>query len=214
MINAVARLRDECIAAKEALSSDTDVAIPVLLPNLTTDVRLTRAELEAMVRPSVHGAIAALKRALESAKIAPEQLHSVLLVGGSSRMPIVSQLVGAELGRPVAVDAHPKHAVALGAAWLASGALSASSPARAVASAAVQVPAPAPAAPPARPAPAAPVPPEATRVILPAASIPSAPPPVSAAPVPMSAVPVSPVATPPMSQPYGQGRASAYQAPA
>jgi hypothetical protein len=36
-------------------------------------------------------------------------------------MPLVAQLVGAELGRPVAVDAHPKHAVALGAAWLASG---------------------------------------------------------------------------------------------
>jgi actin-like ATPase involved in cell morphogenesis len=218
VIAAVARLRDECIAAKEALSSDTDVAIPVLLPNLTTDVRLTRAELEAMVRPSVHGSIAALKRALESAKIAPEQLHSVLLVGGSSRMPIVSQLVGTELGRPVAVDAHPKHAVALGAAWLASGALSASSPERAVASAAVQAPAP-----PARPVQApqrvqASPPPEPTRVILPAASARSAPPPVSAVPMspaPMSAMPVSPVATPPMSQQYGQpGRASAHQAPA
>jgi hypothetical protein len=48
-------------------------------------------------------------------------------------MPIVAQLVGAELGRPVAVDAHPKHAVALGAAWLASGALSTTAPPRAVA---------------------------------------------------------------------------------
>jgi hypothetical protein len=37
-------------------------------------------------------------------------------------MPIVAQLVSSEFGRPVAVDAHPKHAVALGAAWLASGA--------------------------------------------------------------------------------------------
>src|SRR5690606_34222717 len=84
-------------------------------------VRLTREELEEMVRPALYDSIEALRRALRSAGVTPEQLHSVLLVGGSSRMPIVAQLVGAELGRPVAVDAHPKHAVAMGAAWLASG---------------------------------------------------------------------------------------------
>ncbi len=121
-IAAVARLKEECVQAKEALSSDTDVAIAVLLPNISTEVRLTRAELEAMVRPALRSTVEALKRAIRSAGVTPEQLHSVLLVGGSSRMPIVAQLVGAELGRPVAVDAHPKHAVALGAAWLASGA--------------------------------------------------------------------------------------------
>ena len=132
-IAAVARLRDECVQAKEALSSDTDVSIPVLLPNLSTEVRLTRAELEAMVRPGA----ARLDRGAEAGPplgrtSRPDQLHSVLLVGGSSRMPIVAQLVGAELGRPVAVDAHPKHAVALGAAWLASGALSTAPSPRAV----------------------------------------------------------------------------------
>lgn len=121
-IAAVARLREECTQAKEALSSDTDTSVPVILPNLSTEVRLTRAELEAMVRPALHDTIGALRRALRSAGVTPEQLHSVLLVGGSSRMPIVAQMVGSELGRPVAVDAHPKHAIALGAAWLASGA--------------------------------------------------------------------------------------------
>ncbi|MPZ86288.1 MAG: Hsp70 family protein, partial [Actinophytocola sp.] len=124
-IAAVARLREECVQAKEALSADTDTAIPVLLPSVTTEVRLTRGELEAMVRPSLHGSIEALQRAVRSAGCTPDQLHSVLLVGGSSRMPIVGQLVSAELGRPVAVDTHPKHAVALGAAWLASGATAA-----------------------------------------------------------------------------------------
>lgn len=121
VITAVARLREECVQAKEALSADTDTSIPVLLPTVTTDVRLTRGELEAMVRPALHGSIEALRRAVRSAGLAPEQLHAVLLVGGSSRMPIVGQLVSAELGRPVAVDTHPKHAVALGAARLAGG---------------------------------------------------------------------------------------------
>ncbi|MFY1632122.1 Hsp70 family protein [Solwaraspora sp. WMMB335] len=121
VIAAVARLRDECVQAKEALSSDTDTAISVMLPNVATEIRLTRAEFEAMIRPALHGSIEALHRAVRSAGCTPEMLHSVLLVGGSSRMPIVSQLVGSELGRPVAVDTHPKHAVSLGAAWLASG---------------------------------------------------------------------------------------------
>jgi molecular chaperone DnaK len=120
-IAAVARLKEECTAAKEALSADTDTTIPVLLPNLTTEVRLTRDELEAMVRPALEDTIGALRRALRSAGVTPEQLDSVLLVGGSSRIPVVAQLVATELGRPVAVDAHPKHAVALGAARLAGG---------------------------------------------------------------------------------------------
>ncbi len=118
-ITAVARLREECTQAKEALSADTDTTIPVLLPTVTTEVRLTRAELETMVRPALQDSIDALRRAVRSAGVTPEDLRAVLLVGGSSRMPIVAQLVGAELGRPVAVDAHPKHAVALGAASLA-----------------------------------------------------------------------------------------------
>jgi actin-like ATPase involved in cell morphogenesis len=149
-IAAVARLREECTEAKEALSSDTDVSIPVLLPNVSTEVRLTRAELETMVRPALHDSIEALKRAIRSAGVTPEQLHSVLLVGGSSRMPIVGQLVGAELGRPVAVDAHPKHAVALGAAFVASAA-----PAAAAAAAAGPPSRPTPAVgPPSHPTPA------------------------------------------------------------
>jgi molecular chaperone DnaK len=123
VVGAVARLRQECVEAKEALSADTDTTIPVLLPNLSTEVRLTRAELEEMVRPALLDSVAALRRALTSAQVTPEQLHSVLLVGGSSRMPIVAQLVGTALGRPVAVDAHPKHAVAAGAAWTASAAV-------------------------------------------------------------------------------------------
>jgi molecular chaperone DnaK (HSP70) len=43
---AVARLRADCVEAKEALSSDTDVSVPVLLPECRTEVRLTRRELE------------------------------------------------------------------------------------------------------------------------------------------------------------------------
>jgi len=119
-IAAVSRLRAECVDAKEALSSDSDVAIPVFLPTVQTEIRLTRAEFEVMIRPSIERTIDALHRALNGASVAPEALHAVLLVGGSSRIPLVSQMVSAALDRPVAVDAHPKHAVALGAALAAA----------------------------------------------------------------------------------------------
>jgi molecular chaperone DnaK len=116
---ALVRLRDECVEAKEALSADTEVAIPVLLPGVSSEVRMTRAELEAMIRPPLADSITAMRRALRSADVAVEDLHAVLLAGGSSRIPLVAQMVGAELGRPVAIDTHPKHGVALGAAQAA-----------------------------------------------------------------------------------------------
>jgi actin-like ATPase involved in cell morphogenesis len=120
-LGAVARLRFECVDAKEALSTDTEVTIPVLLPNVQTEVRLTRSELEQMVRPALVGSLTAFSRALRSAGVEVTDVGSVLLVGGSSRMPLVAQLVASELGRPVAVDTHPKYSVALGAAVLAAG---------------------------------------------------------------------------------------------
>ncbi|MGH9209534.1 MAG: Hsp70 family protein [Acidimicrobiales bacterium] len=117
---AVTRLRQECVDAKEALTSDTDVTIPVLLPTLHDEVRLTRTEFEDMIRPALGDSITALRRALRSACVAVDQVSAVVLVGGSSRIPLVAQLVGSTLGRPVAVDAHPKHSVALGAAIIAA----------------------------------------------------------------------------------------------
>ena len=116
VIAAAARLREECVAAKEALSSDSETSIPILLPNVMTEVRLTRGEFESMIRPTLTQTIGALQRALRSAGVQPADISRVLLVGGSSRIPLVAEMVSAEFGRPVATDAHPKHAIALGAA--------------------------------------------------------------------------------------------------
>jgi actin-like ATPase involved in cell morphogenesis len=115
----LAQLREECVEAKEALSAETDVSIPVMLPQRHTEVRLTRGEFEAMIRPALDETVVCLRRAIASAGLAEPDLATVLLVGGSSRIPSVSHLVGAELGVPVAVDARPKDAIALGAALVA-----------------------------------------------------------------------------------------------
>ncbi|MDN5747424.1 MAG: Hsp70 family protein, partial [Pseudonocardia sp.] len=116
VLSAVAAVRRECSEAKEALSSDTEVSIPVLLPGGRGSVRLHRSEFEAMIRPRIEETVSALRRAVVSAALTSDQLSAVLLVGGSSRIPLVAQLVSELLGRPVAVDADPKNAVALGAA--------------------------------------------------------------------------------------------------
>jgi molecular chaperone DnaK len=116
VLAAVARVRRECTEAKEALSSDTEVSVPVLLPGARGSVRLHRGEFEGLIRPQIEETVSALRRAVSSAGLAPEQLTAVLLVGGSSRIPLVAQLVSEQLGRPVAVDADPKNAIAKGAA--------------------------------------------------------------------------------------------------
>ena len=117
-VAAVSRLRRECVEAKENLSWDTDTAIPVALPNQRTEIRLTRGEFENLIRPALDDTVDAMRRALASADVTTEELRSVLLVGGSSRIPLVGQILMSALGRPVAIDVHPKHAVALGAALL------------------------------------------------------------------------------------------------
>jgi actin-like ATPase involved in cell morphogenesis len=120
VVAAVARLRRDCVEAKEALSSDTEVRIPVLLPGLRTTVRLVRGEFEEMIRDDVAASVEVLRQAVTSAGVEPADLTTVLLVGGSSRIPLVAQLVSAGLDRPVAVDADPKNAIALGAALAVS----------------------------------------------------------------------------------------------
>ena len=119
---AMAQLRQDCVLAKEALSVDTETLVPVLLPGRHFDVRITRSQFEDMIRAQIDSTLGVLSRTLESARVEPAELSAVLLVGGSSRIPLVAQMVSEGLGRPIAVDAQPKYAVALGAAVLAAAA--------------------------------------------------------------------------------------------
>ena len=111
-----ARLRVECRRAKESLSTDSDTTIPVAMPGVQTEVRLTRDEFESMIRPRIAETVRALERAVASAHVTMDQVARVLLVGGSSRMPIVAELVRGATNRPVGLDAHPKLTIAVGAA--------------------------------------------------------------------------------------------------
>ncbi|MGI9030209.1 MAG: Hsp70 family protein, partial [Ilumatobacteraceae bacterium] len=120
---AMLRLRRECTEAKEALSADTDATIPVLLPQLRTRVRLVRAEFEDLVRDAVEETVDALQVAIDSAGVELDEVDAVLLVGGSSRIPLIAQVISSRLRRPIVVDADPKTSIALGAATMAASAV-------------------------------------------------------------------------------------------
>ncbi|MFT4167475.1 MAG: Hsp70 family protein [Microlunatus sp.] len=114
----LARLRRDCVEAKEALSTETDVTIPVTLPGLNTMVRINRAELESTMRAALLDTVTTLRRTLASAQTAPGDLSAIVLVGGSSQIPLVSELLQHEFAVPLNIDTHPKHDIALGAALL------------------------------------------------------------------------------------------------
>ncbi|MCP4961819.1 MAG: Hsp70 family protein [Actinomycetia bacterium] len=115
---AMARLRDEARSAKEALSSDTSTHLLVELGGVSLQVRLTRSEFEDLVRPSIRDTLISVRQAVDSAGVTLDDLSAVLLVGGSSRVPLVAEVVGSETGLPITADAHSKNSVALGAALL------------------------------------------------------------------------------------------------
>ena len=112
------RLRRDCAQAKEALSVDLETVVPVSLPGLATTVKVIRAELESLIGASLEDTMSAMRRALRSADTTAEQLEAILLVGGSSRIPLVNRLLHEHFSTPTALHVHPKYEVALGASRL------------------------------------------------------------------------------------------------
>lgn len=85
-----------CVEAKELLGSYPEVRIPYVVAGEVREVRLSRLEFEAIVRPSVELAVDALERVANST--GPDV---VLLVGGSSRIPLVAKEIAERLRIPV-----------------------------------------------------------------------------------------------------------------
>ncbi|MGW6378462.1 Hsp70 family protein [Rhodococcus sp. NPDC055112] len=119
-MNALAQLRARCCAAKEALSSDTETVIGIDLPGVHSDVRLVRAELEDLIREPLADSVELVRETLRNAGVDLSDVGQVLLIGGSSAMPLVAELLSAELRLPVIADAHPERTAAQGAALIAA----------------------------------------------------------------------------------------------
>jgi molecular chaperone HscA len=82
-------------------------------------VTVTRAELDALITPIVERTSAACRQALRDAKLTPDKVDAVVLVGGSTRVPLVRRHVAELFGREPYAELDPDEVVALGAAMQA-----------------------------------------------------------------------------------------------
>jgi len=118
----VQAIRKEVIAAKIALSSEPVARMSVDLPDGRKYQReLPREAYEQMIRPVIDRTIEPCKQALKDGGIAPEQIDEVVLVGGSTRIPLVRQLTDdvfhlSQRGKKPHTELNPDEVVALGAA--------------------------------------------------------------------------------------------------
>jgi Fe-S protein assembly chaperone HscA len=114
---AVQAIRKSVIEAKIALSSQPSTKLDVLLPDGRRYQReITREQFEQLIEPVIQRTIAPSKQALADAKIKPEQINEVVLVGGSTRIPRVRAVVQELFRREPHTELNPDEVVALGAA--------------------------------------------------------------------------------------------------
>jgi molecular chaperone DnaK (HSP70) len=109
------RLLRECVRAKEELSRRAEVLVRVQLPGRQLDVPLSRAKFEDMVRGPISATTDTMSQVLTRADVDRSEIATILLVGGSSRIPLVARTLAAATGLPVEASGHPKYVVALGA---------------------------------------------------------------------------------------------------
>ena len=113
----VQTIRKAVIDAKIALSSQDSTKLDIDLPHGKRYQReITRAQFEQLIQPILDRTLAPCKQALKDAKLEPEQIDEVVLVGGSTRIPKVRALVQDLFQRTPHTDLNPDEVVALGAA--------------------------------------------------------------------------------------------------
>jgi molecular chaperone DnaK len=119
---ALQRLKEASEKAKIELSSVQETAIN--LPYVTVgtsgpmhlDMRLSRAKLEQMIAPLVERSMEPVRKALADAKKSPKEIDEVVLVGGSTRIPLVQETVKKFFGKEPHKGVNPDEVVAVGAA--------------------------------------------------------------------------------------------------
>jgi len=110
-------LRKALIEIKHQLSETTTAALRFPLPNGKVFAReFTRGALEALIRPVVDRTMAPVKQALADAQLKPSELDEVVLVGGTTRTPLIRRTVQEFFDRKPHTELNPDEVVALGAA--------------------------------------------------------------------------------------------------
>mgnify|MGYP002152305605 CR=1 FL=1 len=119
---AVQRLRDAAEKAKKELSgvSSSQISLPFITMGdagpLHLEMNLTRAKFNELTSTLVDRCVGPVRRALSDAKLSTKEIDQVLLVGGSTRIPAVQEMVKRELGKEPNKSVNPDEVVAMGAA--------------------------------------------------------------------------------------------------
>ena len=119
---AMQRIKDAAEKAKKDLSGmmSAEISIPFIAQSaeepLHLNVTLNRAKFEALNKDLFDSTLDAVRKALKDAKLTASDIDKVLLVGGSTRIPYIQDLVKRELGKEPSKEVNPDEVVAMGAA--------------------------------------------------------------------------------------------------
>ena len=119
---AMQRLKEAAEKAKKDLSgmSSTEISLPFLSQNddgpVHMNMTLSKAKFEDLIRDLVESTLTPVRDALKEAGLTANKIDKVLLVGGSTRIPMVQELIKKELGKEPSKGVNPDEVVAMGAA--------------------------------------------------------------------------------------------------
>ena len=119
---AMQRIKDAAEKAKKDLSGmmSAEISIPFIAQSdegpLHLNVTLNRAKFEDLNKDLFDSTLDAVRKALKDAKLTASDIDKVLLVGGSTRIPYIQELVKRELGKEPSKEVNPDEVVAMGAA--------------------------------------------------------------------------------------------------
>ena len=115
---AMQRIKDEAEKAKKTLSSATKatISLPFIAQGVSYETELTRAKFEELIDDLVESTLEPVRKALKDANLKASDIDKILLVGGSTRIPKVQELVKKELGKEPSKGVNPDEVVAMGAA--------------------------------------------------------------------------------------------------
>ena len=119
---AMQRVKDAAEKAKKDLSSmtTTQISLPFIAQNdegpVHMEVSLTKAKFEDLCRDLFDSTLEPVRKALKDAKLSAKDINKVIMVGGSSRIPYIQELVKKELGQEPNKSVNPDEVVAMGAA--------------------------------------------------------------------------------------------------
>jgi molecular chaperone DnaK len=119
---ALQRLKEAAEKAKIELSSvqETGINLPYITVGssgpMHLDMRMSRSKLEQMIAPLIERSMESVRKALADAKKSPKEIDEIVLVGGSTRVPIVQETVKKFFGKEPHKGVNPDEVVAIGAA--------------------------------------------------------------------------------------------------